>query len=176
MGAIYIQSVTPTAHELRTLRRGWGGIHWACIIPTYAFLIGFLIYGFIVQDGTPVGLFGVALIASVIVWWAGLQLTQRLTAKAHHNSPTGRLVWDWTIDNQTITFDNGLQSNRVDWRAVKSVTENPDRFVFLVTPAYNPVLPTRLLTASQLADLKALIHELTISGRLGSGLDEVPSH
>jgi hypothetical protein len=68
-------------------------------------------------------------------------------------------------------FSNGLQTNDVDWRAIMKVRDESDRFVFLVTPAYNPVLPKRLLGEQQLADLRGLIAEVTASGRLGRGVD-----
>jgi hypothetical protein len=42
-----------------------------------------------------------------------------------------------------------------------------------VTPAYNPVLPKRLLGEQQLADLRSLIADLTASGRLGRGVGPI---
>lgn len=177
MSVIHIEAVAPTAREMRAIRRGWGGLHWVCLLPRYAFVMGFATFGLMVEGTAPAGLFGTVVIISGLVWWGGLQLTQIVAARAQRKSPTGVLTWAWTIDDQAMTFDNGLQLTRVDWRAVKSVTEDGDRFVFLVTPGYNPVLPKRLLDASQLAALKALIAEVTGSGRLGAGLDESrPGH
>ena len=49
--------------------------------------------------------------------------------------------------------------------------DEKDRFLFLVSPAYNPVLPKRLLDEQQLSDLRELISEIRAGGRLGAGLD-----
>ena len=63
---------------------------------------------------------------------------------------------------------------RIDWRGVKSFVEEKDRFLFLITPALNLVLPKRLLSPEQSTELRALIAEVTVSGRLGTGVDSPP--
>ena len=86
----------------------------------------------------------------------------------------GGLPWRWRINGTGLRFDSGLQSNRLDWRGVKQVRDEKDRFVFLVSPAYNPVLPKRLLNDRQMETLRALIADLRASGRLGGGVDYPP--
>jgi len=54
---------------------------------------------------------------------------------------------------------------------VKAFQEEKDRFLFLVTPAYNPVLPTRLLTDEQKQALRALVADVRARGVLGAGVD-----
>lgn len=158
---IDIAAVVPTPQEMRAIRRGWGVIHWICMIPTYAFLAGFIAFGtvasFIVGDALPDGLFSVFLVASWLVSALGSLWYRSVVAKAQKSSPTGDLPWRWTVDESGFVFDNGLQRNQLHWRGIKSVTEERDRFIFLVTPMNNPVLPKRLLTEAETTELRALI-------------------
>nr|WP_255500214.1 YcxB family protein [Brevundimonas sp. P7753] len=86
------------------------------------------------------------------------------------------MKWRWSIDQQGLLFENGLQSNRLDWAGVKTVQEEADRFLFLVTPSNNPVLPKRLLDGDQMDRFRALVAEAKASGRLGGGVDyQAPS-
>jgi hypothetical protein len=175
---IEIEAVQPTAREFRSIKGGWGAIHWVCMPYTYAFLLGFLIYGLVANSLTghvlPPFLLSGALFVTWIAWlvagWAVRKVSSHEAAKA----PAGNLPWKWSIGREGIVFSNGLQKNDVDWRAIRSVREEGDRFLFLVTPAYNPVLPKRLLGEQQLADLRSLIAEVTASGRLGRGVDPTP--
>ncbi len=172
---IEVEAVQPTAREFRSIKGGWGAIHWICIPYTYAFLVGFLIYGALASayagDILPPLLFSGCLLATWLGWLAARWAVERVSKSEADKSPAANLPWKWSIGAETIVFSNGLQSNQVDWRAVKTVREEPDRFLFLVTPAYNPVLPKRLLSEQQLTDLQALIAEVTASGRLGRGVD-----
>ncbi len=172
---IEIEAVQPTAQEFRSIKRGWGAIHWICIPYTYAFLLGFLIYGLLVSvfagDVLPPFLLSGCLLATWLGWLAARWAVERVSTYEARKAPAGNLPWKWSIGTESIAFANGLQTNQVDWRAVKTVREEPDRFLFLVTPGYNPVLPKRLLSEQQLTDLQALIAEVTASGRLGRGVD-----
>lgn len=150
-------------------------MHWLCLPYTYAFLLGLLVYGLITtslaEDVLPPFLFAGCIVASWTLWMVSGWAVQKAAARAAAKSPTGGLPWKWSIDSKGIVFANGLQTNQLDWRAVKSVRDESDRFLFLVTPAYNPVLPQRLLDQSELAALRDLIAEVTASGRLGRGVD-----
>jgi hypothetical protein len=64
-----------------------------------------------------------------------------------------------------------LAATFYDWRGIKDVLREHDRFVFLLSPAYNAPLPIRCLTQDQLQELEALIAEVRASGRLGAGVD-----
>ena len=172
--SIEVKDVCPTARERRSLKRGWGAVHWACIPYTYAVMFGFLLYGIIVsvlaEDVLPPFLLSGFLLGTWLIWMVAGSLVQFATAHEGKKAPTGDLAWDWLIGREEIVFTNGLQTNRCDWRAVKSVREEEDRFIFLVSPAYNPVLPKRLLGEAQLSELRALVEEVRANGRLGSGL------
>ena len=172
---IEIDAVQPTAREFRTITRGWGAIHWVCVPHTYAFLFGFLIYGLVAsslaEDVLPPLLFSVSLFATWLVWLVSGWAVRKVSSREAEKTPTGNLPWKWSIDADGIVFRNGLQTNNVDWRAIRTVHEESDRFLFLVTPAYNPVLPKRLLNEQQLAGLRSRVAEVTASGRLGRGVD-----
>ena len=175
---IEVEAVQPNAREYRPVRKGWGTIHWVCAIPANAILVGFIAFGLISTTQrdwyVPPGLFAALLLGSWLVSVAGTHWLRRVSVSELAKSPAGRLAWKWTIDRTGLRFETGLQSNSVEWRGVKSVLDEKDRFVFLVTPAYNPVLPKRLLTAKQLEELAALVSEVQTSGRLGAGVDSPP--
>lgn len=172
--SIEVRNVCPTGRERRSLRHGWGAVHWACIPYTYAVMSGFLLYGIIVsvlaEDVLPPLLFSGFVIGTWLIWMVAGSLVQFAMAHEGKKAPTGNLAWDWRIGGEEIVFTNGLQTNRCDWRAVKLVREEADRFIFLVSPAYNPVLPKRLLDEAQISALRALVDEVRANGRLGAGL------
>ena len=167
--------VQPNARELRPIRRGWGAIHWICIPQTYAFLLGFVVYGSIVgwiaEDFIPPFLFSGVLIGSFAFWVFSAWAARRVASGTARRTPTGDLPWKWWIGPEGFVIANGLLKSEIDWRAVKTVREESDRILFLVTPANNPVLPKRLLSEGQLAELQDLIADVTASGRLGRGVD-----
>jgi len=78
---IEIEAVQPTAREFRSIRRGWGLIHWVCLLPTHAFLIGFVLFGVValaVSDNTQAhGLFSVFLIGSWLLSLIGGSVVRR---------------------------------------------------------------------------------------------------
>lgn len=172
---VEIEDVSPTPREMRSINKGWGMVHWVCAVPTYAPMLGLLIFGFLAirfADGLiPPGLFGASIIGTWAAWFIGGWWYRRVLMRALQTTPTGGLGWRWTIDESGLRFDTALQNNRIDWRGIKSVREEKDRILFLVTPMNNPVLPKRLLTPSQSDVLRRLIDEARTSGRLGSGVD-----
>lgn len=174
---IDIAEVLPTPRECRPLSGGWGAIHWICLLPTHAFLLGFVIFGIAavsLDEAIPSGLFVGVLVGSWAVWQLGMEWQRRTTALEARKAPVGGLSWRWRIDGTGLRFDSGLQSNWLDWRGVKQVRDEKDRFVFLVSPANNPVLPKRLLTDRQAETFRALLADLRASGRLGGGVDYPP--
>lgn len=170
---IEVENVQPTTRELRAVRRGWGALHWAAVVPVVAFPIGFVVFGLLALgpegDRFPGTLLFFSFAATVLIWIIGNAVLRDVVVRAMRASPTGRAAWRWRIDADGFVFENGLQTNRLDWRGVRAVREEKDRFLFLVTPGHNPVLPTRLLTPEQKTELRALIAEVTASGRLGAG-------
>ena len=174
---IVIDKVKLSAPEMRPIQGGWGLIHWVACLPVCVPMLAILAFGLTVdslaRDGLSPLLTSGFLIVTLVLWrWSGV-LVQRVCAREASRAPAGGLDWHWTIDPQGLVFDNGLQINRLDWRGVKAVREEKDRFIFLVSPANNPVLPLRLLNAGQLEALRSLITQITASGRLGGGVDYV---
>lgn len=171
---IEIRNVSPTPREFRAFKRGWGAVHWACIPYTYAFLAGFAFYGIVVSilaEGVlPPFLLSGSLIGTWLIWLLAAWFVRFASTREARKAPAGSLPWDWRIGPEEIVFTNGLQTNRCDWRAVKLVREEDDRFIFLVSPAYNPVLPKRLLDERQISGLRALVDGVRANGRLGAGL------
>jgi hypothetical protein len=173
---IEITGVQPTPHEFRPITAGWGAaIHLACLLLTVAWPLGFMAYAVSVEamvgDMLPPFWMSGFLFGTLALWFTGRWAVRRAASGAVRKSPAGNLPWDWSIGPEGIAFANGLQASTIDWRAVRAVREESDRILFLVTPANNPVLPKRLLTPDQLADLRTLIADVTASGRLGRGVD-----
>lgn len=158
---IEIQDVQPNGRELRQIRSGWGAVHWACIPYTYAFIVGFSLYGIasiewadgLIPTGTFLMIFGLSYVVWFISGWAVRCASAAELAKA----PTGEKPWHWIIDDSGFTFDNGLQTNRLAWAGIKAVKEDADRYVLLVTPQNNPILPKRLLDEKQHAEFRRLV-------------------
>jgi len=158
---IILENVRPSGRELRQIWRGWGAVHWACIPHTNAFIVGFGLYGVASiewADGLiPTGAFLMMFGLSYVVWVASGWAVRRAAAAEGSRAPTGGKPWRWTIDHAGFTFDNGLQTNRLAWGAIKSVKEDADRYVLLVTPQNNPVLPKRILDDRQHAEFRRLV-------------------
>lgn len=175
---IEIENVEPTAREYRALTKGWGALHWAAVPPMVVFPIGFLIFGLLALGGEarrfpPSLMFG-AFAVTLVIWLIAQRVLLEVTVRTLRSSPAGGRPWNWRIDAEGIVLDNRLQRAKFDWRGIKSVVEDKDRFLFLVTPNYNPVLPTRLLSEVQKTDLRALVAEVEASGRLGTGIEPAP--
>jgi len=171
------EKVVPTAQEMRPIRRGWGLIHWVGFLPGWIPILALMMFGITVdvlaRGALPPFLVSGFLIASFALWRLSGRLAQKTCMDEARKAPVGGLDWCWTIDEQGLVFDNGLQVNRLDWRGVKAVREETDRFLFLVSPGNNPVLPVRLMDAGQVDALRGLITGLKASGRLGAGVDYV---
>jgi hypothetical protein len=172
---IIVENVTPTAREMRPIQKGWGLIHLVICLPTYIPILAVIVFGVVVNllagDFLPPMLASGFIIGTGVLWWLSSRWTYSVTVAETRKAPVGGLQWRWTIDAQDIFFESLLQSNRLDWRGVKAIREERDRFVFLVSPQHNPVLPTRLLTAEQVEALRALIAQVKAEGRLGRGVD-----
>ncbi len=170
---IEVENVQPTAREYRALRRGWGALHWVAVLPLATFQFGFLIFGILAlgphEARYPPLLLFVSFFVTWLVWMIANWMQLKVTVKALDDSPVGGLSWRWQIDAEGIIVSNALQTSTLDWRGVKAVVEEKDRFLFLVTPSSNPVLPTRLMTEAQRTELRALVAEVKASGRLGAG-------
>ena len=174
---IVVDNVAPNAREMRPIQRGWGLIHWVGCLPVWLPMLAVLAFGVTVsvlaRGALPPFLMSGFLVLTFAAWRLSGRLAQHVCMSEARKAPVGGLVWNWTIDEQGFVFDNGLQINRLDWRGVMAVSEEKDRFLFLVSPANNPVLPVRLLDVEQLGALRDLIASVKASGRLGAGVDYV---
>jgi len=172
---IEVDHACPNARERRAVQGGWGAVHWVACIPQYIPLIALAVFGatvnVMVGDILPPFLTSGFLIGTLIVWWLGALLVQTVMAREAAKSPAGGTHCRWTLDLQSIRIDNELMSSVIDWAAVKAVREEHDRFLLLIAPMNNPVLPKRQMTAEQIVAMKALVADVTASGRLGRGVD-----
>lgn len=170
-----IENVSPTPREMRPLKRGWGLIPWICLIPTYAYLFGFILFGVAAVDMAeglvPADVFIACLITTFVVWSVGFWWQRGAIGRATARAPASGQAWLWEIDDNGFIFSSALQTNRMDWRAIKAVIEEKDRFLLLVLPMSNPILPKRLLSTEQTEAFRALLQRQRQSGRLGAGVD-----
>ncbi len=157
------------------MRTGWGVLHWVACLPLYVGFIGFLVFGLIALgpdgDAYPPGLLFVFFVGTFVAWAVSFQLVRWMNVRAAKRAPVGCVRWRWTISDEGLAFDSPIQSSRTSWRAIKDVQEERDRFVFLMTPALNPILPTRLLSDEQKQALRALVADVRARGVLGAGVD-----
>ncbi|RZJ16943.1 MAG: YcxB family protein [Brevundimonas sp.] len=172
---IEVRGVKLTAHDQRTLRGGWGTIHWVACLPMYVPYVAFLAMGLTVSvmvgDLLPPFLLPGFIIGTGLVWWAATIVTWKVVRAEGARAPAGALASDWTLDDAGMTLTNPLVGSRVAWAGMRGVREEKDRFVFLVAPMNNPVLPHRCLQPEQLKALRALLETVRTSGRLGAGVD-----
>ena len=173
---IEIKGVQPTVREMRPLTRGWGGLHWWACLPILAPFLGLWSLAlFAFADPWATSALGTTAAAIVILtsvaWMVTRWLYARMTVRAARSAPGGGLLSDWVIDEQGVEFRTGVSSARVSWSGIKAVREERDRFLFLLSPASNPLLPKRLLAETQLAAIRQLVENVTASGHLGRGVD-----
>lgn len=174
-GMIRIENVKSTLAERRAVSGGWGALHWFACIPMLLPFIGFL--GAMIVVGTRRDAGGaqaqvfLVLIVTWVAWVVAQRITPQLYARAERSAPTGGQAYLWEISSTGLKITGLLTASRIDWRAVKTVREERDRFVFLLTPMSNAILPKRQLSDEQTAALRALIAEVTATGRLGAGVD-----
>ena len=164
---IVIEEVQPTAHELRPLRKGWGLLHWVMNLPLWVGFIGFGLFGLASlkwsDNAFPPLLLIASLLATYLAWALSVKLVAGVISRVEKQAPVGKPVWRWTLDDRGLTQEVPLQSSFYDWRAIKDVRVEADRFVFLILPGFNPVLPRRLLDADQVRALQDLIAARTFA-------------
>lgn len=81
------------------------------------------------------------------------------------------MLSDWTIDGTGLAFGTPVSSSRIGWEGIKAVREERDRFIFLMSPSANPVLPKRHLSEDQQVALRQMVADVTAANRLGRGVD-----
>lgn len=172
---IRIEAVKPSPHELRSIWGGWGAVHWFACIPMFLPLLVLPVVLIVIGDmddasAVQARILGV-MFATVVLWAVVQRMTPWVYSRAGKLAPTAGASYLWEISEAGLEVGSALMASRIDWRAVKAVRQEPDRFVFLLTPMNNPVLPKRVMTAEQIAALNALIVDVTASGRLGRGVD-----
>lgn len=173
---IQILQVLPQGREARPFMKGWGAIHWAPCLPLYVLCIGIGVlfataYGWAYEEeGRSLRILIITL-AIFVLWAMTTKLSEHVYRKANKSAPSSGLPCDWTLDQSGIAFSSALASSRTNWEAIKAVREESDRIIILLSPSANPILPKRQLTDEQLSAIRALVDEVTASGRLGAGVD-----
>jgi hypothetical protein len=115
----------------------------------------------------------VALLSVVVVQRAAVEILKRRITREWRQSPAGRLPKIWALDEDGVTISDEFATYIIRWGGITAVREEKRRFVFYVGPGTAYRLPIRFLDAgrNQIADIRALIAEVTASGRLGRGVD-----
>ena len=175
---IEIANVKPTAAESRPLRFGWGWLHWAYCLPYVVYIGGILTLASIAAgagvagDGTR-NATALTLLAILILSSISHALVRDAGRAASAKAPGAGLASHWTFSEAGLALVTSGSKGFYDWAIIKGVKEEKDRFVFLMTPSANPVLPKRCLSDDQLQAFAALLADLRASGRLGAGVDYV---
>lgn len=171
---IKIDGVQPSSRELRPVTGGWGGVHLWAGFPLFIPFIGLcalaLVASAYVRDNSQFAQVVIAILFGTFGTWLLSQWAlHRATFRAMRSAPGGGGIIDWTLTEEAVVFTTPVSTSRLDWAGVKSVREEKDRFILLVTPTNNPVLPKRQLSEAQARDVAALFAAVRASGRLGRG-------
>jgi hypothetical protein len=130
-------------------------------LPLWVGFIGFGLFGLAAlkwsENAFPPLLLIVSLLATYLAWALSVKLVAGLISRMEKQAPVGKPVWRWTLDDRGLTQEAPLQSSFYDWRAIKDVQVEDDRFVFLILPGFNLVLPRRLLDSDQVRALEDMI-------------------
>lgn len=173
---IEVRGVQPTAREVRPLQKGWGGVHWWACLPLLIPFVGLWALALVAAnapdaDGSLLRATGIIVIATTVAWVAARYLHGMALLRAARSAPGGGMLSDWTIDGTGFAFGTPVSSSRIGWEGIKAVREEKDRFIFLMSPAANPVLPKRQLSEDQQVALRQLVADVTAANRLGRGVD-----
>ena len=167
---IEITGVKPTASEVRPVRRGWGLVHWVACLP--GVVLGGAIAALAViaieadTNGDTLDAVGLVLLAALILFAVSQAVVRDVMRSAAAKAPGGEQACDWTFSREGVRFVTPFAKSQHDWAAIRSVREEKDRFVLLMAPGMNPVLPKRCLDAEQATALRALVAEMRTAGRL----------
>jgi hypothetical protein len=161
MDRVVVEHVRATPEELQPGETGWeDALRWAEVpllieVGGLAALV-VLIFIFPAPGVAKAAAVGIA-VAALLGKLAARQWLARRQLKFHRSTASGSQASTYVIDHQGLAIGNMYAESRTYWSAMRGVIRYPNRYVFLFTPAHNPVLPRRLLTPEQDAALQALI-------------------
>ncbi|GAA0629516.1 hypothetical protein GCM10009422_28730 [Brevundimonas kwangchunensis] len=173
---IEVRGVQPTARELRHVTSGWGGLHWWQLAHQLLPFAGLWVLAVFVWSRASwhpelTSAVSLTVIVTTFLWLSVRSVLNRVTLQAARQAPGGGMLSDWTIDGTGLAFGTPVASSRIGWEGIKAVREEKDRFIFLMSPAANPVLPKRHLSEDQQAALRQLVADVTAANRIGRGVD-----
>ncbi|MDQ8027095.1 MAG: YcxB family protein [Brevundimonas sp.] len=170
---IEVRNVEQTARDLRPLKGGWGVLHWYAYLPWLIPYLGLVVMTALLMGSAPWLEFTPVWIAlvTVVLWVVASHLMHRAMLHQAAKAPSRGVPYDWAFDNEGLVQTNPLMSSHIRWAAMHDVREEADRFIILISPQSNPVLPKRLMTEAQIVALRTLVTEVRASGRLGRGVD-----
>lgn len=171
---IEVRGVLATGREQRPVRRGWGAVHWLSVVPLFAAYAVMLVAWLTVMPygvAVPEHVFWSLFLGGIAVWWAATTIASRLIFQAVRKAPISQAASDWVINEEGLSVSSSLYASRVSWPCIHDVMEEPDRFVFLVSPYNNFALPRRVLDSEQIEALRTMLASVKSSGRLGAGVD-----
>ena len=166
---IEVRGVRATPRELRPVLKAWPGERWMSVVPMlwlYACMMATIVLTTRVPSHAFIPWVQLTMLFGMFV--IGFVLTRR-TARAVAASPTAGHGMNWVLDEKGIRISSPVHEHGYDWRGVMRVVEDKDRFIVVISLVTNHVLPIRVLTEDQKTGLRALIADVTASGRMGAG-------
>lgn len=174
MTTIVIEGVAPTVSEIRQCRTAWASTARIAWIQTLT-LIGVLVIGIVLASifASPQTVVWIASTAAALLLALIVSGNVVMSAYARACVDAAQVPGpaQWSVDDRGIRVETATGVGSHGWEGIARIIEEDDRFVFAISPFFNPVLPKRQMTAEQIAALKALIADVTASGRLGRGVD-----
>lgn len=153
---IEITGVQSNPRECRPLTRGWGLLHWTAYLPLLV-LVGGLSWLTILLSRTDPVWAACILLGTYALFLTACLLHGQVGARTAQGAPAFSLPMTFTLDEDRVTISHPDITSSFAWTVIRSVREDKDRFVFLVSPVSNPVLPKRQMTPDQIEAVRALV-------------------
>ena len=174
MTSIRISGVQTKPSDLRPVTKGWGQIH-------YLFCAHFIwMFPLLIAGAVAINVFGYVdipvfvllplLVVGFICWrltngWIYRRIMV-MTLALPVLAPA-----DWTLNEEGVEVVVPLARSFWAWGGIHDVVEENDRFVVLIQPYSNHILPKRCLSAEQLEAVRNLIAAIKAQKRPDHGVD-----
>lgn len=107
------------------------------------------------------------LIALVVVLWKLRDLSRTRTMRTFARSRFGGQALDWRLDETEVRQTGPFLDTVVPWSAFVHVLDQPKAFVFVLSGTTVMILPRRLLSEAQQANVRTLIDRARDRGLIG---------
>lgn len=149
---IEVPEVKATPEELGPFS-AWDEATRRLCVPLYVQIAGLLAVVLIVagmsRNTALTIIVAVTALATFLLEKAAAQWALAAQQRVHRATPMGSAASTYVIDDEGLHVRNPHGVSLMRWSAMKGVLRDRNRFVFLVSPNNNTVLPRRLMSSAQ---------------------------